>query len=1041
MTISTCSIEASNRKPVPPSKSSGKSDGIFGFAYNLVYSLLSGSNDIEPSYGRLFQHERNLQAKFKEMEEKIILKEKEMESAFTERKPIKFPEATAFSSTFIRNIGGQLEFWMDSVESKKMREGSSKISKHILWSRPRYFNTKSLTTYFIYRPSFEAQLESKSILPHLKYHEEAQETFAAVNEKIQENPNDQIIFVGLQSGGAIAMLHAWMAISSNPILLKNIKQFKGELHQIKILLFDSDCVLSQTNAMNFPIPSWDILRFYSGYDNLNPNLCKFESMAPVGLAYPYEPTYFEYIFPSRDSVEITRRQFVEYYMDDQKLSTEEQEAIDYGIEEAFDDSESVAPSEISMSDDGRGRSASISISNDHRKQQTPKENIQIPSIEEKIKPGIELLKSSVQISQFFYKNLKNIYLRHRKHYLQRNVEGCSIAMEKNLKSTLMGFENDSPLVPRGIRDISCSVRHYDEISKEALIVCNLIGIDSVSSSILQFSTHLQNDTEKILTDNQIPVNDGEYEELSSVSSESRDRSKSDQSKYTRQESYGNGEGLYFDDITHVTGFQEKAEMWSNCLEDLFKEVEHLNFINPLGHHHESARSIETSGPIAPGSSVLAITLPYSSTLANCEYSFLTKAKNYFQLYSVSSSMFYSIFSSVIETRSMPQVCTNILEPPTIPYSELGSAKLYAQVLNEYFNTDGSENINYGNTIFNGLEIEQSTSNLPNNNPYAIFSSKMGNKLAECLAQNVLDKLYNCNSPLTRWAGRHHCPDICLNRPGLHLCSRVVDCGDGVYLGFRGCKSLGKEKDLSEDFGYYSMMNSLNIPSYFSAFHMKFVDGWTSFTRKPFRYSIFMNESAKKSFLSLKEEGELSPISTAVALSSENSISSLKQKNILKEHERDREINLNLEQRFKHDHFQLDTEDEREYSGGYYTNHGEGGHEQEEEEFEAYDESDSEEEEEDIQHFDMEIGLDSTSQIEPENIEIGFNSNIQQQENIEEDSKTEILETQPIHEIVNAESVIPILDQSSVATPAISISSKPDESKSKSSQKKEKKKRT
>ena len=114
--------------------------------------------------------------------------------------------------------------------------------------------------------------------------------------------------------------------------------------------------------------------------------------------------------------------------------------------------------------------------------------------------------------------------------------------------------------------------------------------------------------------------------------------------------YGDEEDVFFDDRSQITGFQEKSEQWTSCLEELFRQVEHLNFINPLGQRHFSSRSVATSSAqFSPGSSVLAITLPFSSTLANCEYSFLTQPKNFYQLYSVSPSMFFSIFSSVIES--------------------------------------------------------------------------------------------------------------------------------------------------------------------------------------------------------------------------------------------------------------------------------------------------------------------------------------------------------------------------------------------------------
>ena len=880
MTFSLNSVEMSVRasskaKAGKNTGNSGKSSGFWG-AVNYAFSFLSGV-DNEPSYGKLFQFERNLQSKFTEMEERMSkLSGKEARDIESLRNLIKFPEATSFSSTFIRDIGGFLEFWTDFDESKKTRRGIRKLSQHILWKRTDNSGSsgsKGSISYFIYRPSFEAELDSSTILPHLKYHAEAQETFDKVSEMIGMYPNDQIIFVGLLGGGAIAMLHAWMAVSSNPILFKNLKDFNGELHQIKVLLFDSDCVLSETYALNFPIPSWDILRFYSGLKrDLKPESCKFESMTPVGLAYPYVPSMLEYWLPTNDPVEITRTQFLEYYAKYSKSSgkagaildsDEEDEEIDNGIEEVYDDSQSVTASEISMSVDEHGRSRTASLRSEQRqsppaslRKQRSSSSVQVDLLEEKIKPGIELLKNSVEIAQFFYKNLKKIYRNHRDGYLKRNVNVCAASMEKSLKDTLTGVENDSPMISQGIKEISCFVKRYDPKTKVALIVCNLIGKDSISSSILQFRTTVHNEMDKVLFNANISVDEEDLEGFDDFEKISADSGTTRSARTT-------SEDILFDDRSVVTGFQEKSEQWTSCLEELFKRAEHLNAINPFGNHFSSAKSTVETESKSLGHSFLPIKLPFSSSDSRCEYTLLSQPKNFYQLFSVSSSMFFSMFSSVIESSPLPPVCSRVLEPPSIPHNKLGNAEFLIQTLNGYFNYDGTAQIDYGNTIVKGLEIVESTTNLMSRNPYDIFTTSLCNKLAECLPKNAAEKLYDCTAPLTLWSGRHHCPAVCLHRTGLHLCSRVVNCGEGVFLGFRGCKSFGVEKPLSEEFEHYHILNQLNPQAYYAAFHMNHVEGWQASLRSPFRFAVFMSEAATRTFLNENGAGSSASVASTM----------------------------------------------------------------------------------------------------------------------------------------------------------------------------------
>ena len=324
----------------------------------------------------------------------------------------------------------------------------------------------------------------------------------------------------------------------------------------------------------------------------------------------------------------------------------------------------------------------------------------------------------------------------------------------------------------------------------------------------------------------------------------------------------------------------------NCLDELFQNVDHLNFINPIISPSSTSIGGEVSRSV-PGKSFLKIRLPFSSTSAVCEYSLMTQPKNYYQLYRVSPSMFFSVFSDVIESRSIPGSCSGVLEPPNIAHKHLGNADGISRTLNGYFNSDGTTQISHKNIIVNGLELQESITNFPSNNPYEIFGSpSLCGKLAECLAPNkVIEHLYDCNSHLTLWAGRHHCPEVCRHRPGsgtkpIHLCSRVVNCGEGVFLGFRGGKMLGSERSLAEEFAPYVMLNQMSSPAYYSAFQLKHVDGWSANLKKPFRFAVFLSASAKSSFLNLNPNipNIPNPISTSASIQS--SLNSLAKKQLV-----------------------------------------------------------------------------------------------------------------------------------------------------------------
>jgi hypothetical protein len=853
---------------------SGKG-GSVGSLSNWIWGIVTstipgkGSVDNSPNYAKLFECECSLQQKLNKMSEAMKTMDEEAE-AFMLWKPIKFPEASAFSALFVRDIGGYLDAWMDLNESKKLKEGSRVLSQHILWIRN--VGSKSATSYFIYRPSFVAELESSSILPHLRYHAEAQETIQKIIEVVEAYPNDQIIFAGLQSGGAIAMLHAWMVVSAVPIIYRNLKEYKGELHQLKVFLFDTDCVLSETYARNFPIPSWDVLRFYSGISSkVSPDNCRFDSMKAIGLSYVYTPRTSEYWFgASSGSNDVDRIKFVDYYdkaMAEFELK-EAAENIDNGILDTFDDEASVVASEISMSLDGTetrpGR-----YSNEHQSQhlrsgltrKTSQPPAPAKNIDSLIEKGIVLLSESVKLSDIFFRNSKRIYSDQQTSYLRRNVDGCAAAMQRNLIKSLLGKETESPVVEKGIKDVKCSVEKYDVKTKIALIICTLISKDSIQSPILRFRTHLQNEMDQILTEKDISVAVNDWEEISMADyslttseSNSNPISQGQAGSRSRQGSYSSNpaDDLLFDDRSIITGFQEKSEQWTACLDELFGKSSQLNFINPNGNNNlkDGNSVLENTTQKYPGRSVLTIELPFAAmTDAVCEYNLMTQAKNFYQLYRVSPSMFFSIFSEAIEAHPFPNVCENVLDPPSISRKNSGNAEKIAETLNGFFNSDGSTDINHKNVIVNGLEIQESITNLPSNNPYEIFKPALCGKLAECLAQKVLEKLYDCNSHLTLWAGRRHCPETCLHRPAglgaqpLHLCSRVLNCGDGIYLGFRGCKLFGSEVPLAQEFSPYAVLSKLNSPAYYSAFHLRNSDGW-----KQFRFVVYFNEDARNTLI-------------------------------------------------------------------------------------------------------------------------------------------------------------------------------------------------
>ena len=597
-------------------------------------------------------------------------------------------------------------------------------------------------------------------------------------------------------------------------------------------------------------------------------------MKEIGLAYDPQFNWYDYF--AQTSVQVNRATFVGYY--DKSLKVIEPEGfdscenIDHGIiKDCFDDS----ASEISMSIHGEDARAGYAQSEKVQKIKKKTES-SVKSIEDLIKPGIELLKFSISLSKFFYVNIKAIYKDHQQFYVQRNVKRCADAMTETLANSLLGNNEKNPVVEKVIKNVICLIDSYNEKTKNAVIKCTLESKDAVKSSVLIFQTFVQNQIDAIIAQNNVQIIENDWDEISMLD---RSISSSSESFYMMPK-IGNDrsrvgsiahaeENNLFDDRTLFSGFNERSEQWTQCLGELFSNAKHLNFINPISaeieDEHSSAKS--SSNQEACGKSFLKINLPYSMTDAVCEYSLRTQPSNYYQLYRTSSLMFFSIFSDVIKSTEFPPVCQGILEPPNIAHKNIGNAESIAKTLNGYFNSDGTYQINPKNVAVNGLEIQESATNLPSNNPYEIFKPSLCGILADCLNPNkVIEHLYDCKSHLTLWAGRQKCPEVCSyhrsgnsnsNRKKIHLCSRVVNCGGGVFLGFRGGKTFGTEKLLSEEFESVNFLSENTPAAFYAAFQLKDVNGLMSNVQKPFRFAVFFNESAKSTLVDVQNSSDQS----------------------------------------------------------------------------------------------------------------------------------------------------------------------------------------
>jgi len=845
-------------------------NGVLGYFSSFASSIFkrpSGTDSEGLNMGKVLKFEAALARKME-------LSEHCLTSEDTEHHvPVIFPEASAFSSHFIRDVGGHLENWMDVLERKKLKDGYEVISQHILWIRSS--GSKASTSYFIYRPSFVAELDPSTILPHFKYQEEAEKSSAAVIDVIKEHPNDQIIFAGLQSGGIIATIHAWMVAASVPIVYKNLKRFKGELHQVKLFLFDSDCALSSTYSEKFPIPDWDVLRFYSGFggSGVSADRCRYDSMKAIGFAYSYTPGLKDILFPESASVssvdfytyyEAKTRNFSGEFDSDEEDGGDLDENVDGGMliedddEEANRDDASVAQSDISMSVDGGAGYQQHQL----QQRRSHSKELKIQSItpsnprneEEFKRNGVKLLSYSIGLAKFFCNNLKDIFRQHYVSYLQRNVNLCAKKLENNLIDSLLGKQRETPVVEKGIRIISCKVKAYNEKSKEALVVCDMESSDviSVTSRVFAFRTVARNDMDATLKGNNLALIENDWEEMSmSGQSTATGASTSSSSMRRRQAQRSRGgsisreEDIFFDEQsltgTVADAFRDNEQAWSNCLASLFGIVPELAIINPVGSNIHSL----------PGG---------SPQVTNCEFELLSKPKHFAQLYHIGPSMFFSIFSEVVATSSIPQFCKAVLEAPRIGYNDLGNANVISKTLNEFFTSDGASRIDHTNTLLNGLEIEQNVSNIQPNG-FKVFTRSLCDKLKVCLAASTLmSRMYDCNSHVTLWAGREHCPEACKTavisgKEGkIHLCSRILDCGEGIYLGFRGGKSFGSDRPLSEEFAHVPEvlarmpLGPISKSSYFAAFQLKHVEGLTAAFKRNFRFAVFLTEHAKETFI-------------------------------------------------------------------------------------------------------------------------------------------------------------------------------------------------
>jgi hypothetical protein len=266
--------------------------------------LVSNSLAESSIYAKVIQLEAIIVNQYNEMH---AAKKADADKGLSEKTPkeetFRFTEASELPEDILMHIIVDLNSWMRNPSNPSMTASTTasvvtvtdaslngvpfEPAPHIRVYRKEEWKT----TVIMYRPSLRPQVEgfvkdlskrreaAKSkgssaipqpsdfvppLDPQLSYYEEAAcSVERLINEAILPNPTDQFIFVGFGGGAAVAVLQTWLILGQVHKLAANLVNFGGELHQIKLLLFNAERVLTSSRVEQYPVPACDVLRFNS----------------------------------------------------------------------------------------------------------------------------------------------------------------------------------------------------------------------------------------------------------------------------------------------------------------------------------------------------------------------------------------------------------------------------------------------------------------------------------------------------------------------------------------------------------------------------------------------------------------------------------------------------------------------------------------------------------------------------------------------------------------------------------------------------------
>lgn len=809
--------------------------GLFILLLSLV-TLPAVNASIFKSFVKMFEKGKNAQlSKLIDYEHNLINganpnSKFEYDLSLPRSAPVQFPEASAVREYVVDKAASYLSHWVDNNPGC-LDDACSAIAPHVLYCRPddcksrvvpspagmerdRTFSQGSIglgkklarpsetssspgyearTSFLIFRPSFAAELHKLNDPSSFEidtYIDESKQVAPSVIEAISRNPNDQIIFVGLQGGAAVALFSALHALANVETLLYNHLHYDKELHQIKLFLFESECILTETTASSFPIPAWDILRFYT--PNHESERCQYNGMKHVGLLYQPPPSYVRSLVSvlekMNNSVPNTMREkFIGYNNNKSIISQPSNGLSRLNVLNLNSDVHNAAAAANNADDDDAVSEMSEATGVTHQRMPevafAPKSSSS-SSLSDQVTQGAKCLAKSVDRSIFFKGDAAKIYASKRRHFLQRDVDNCAVHLTNQLKTNFVITANEPDANNRhGIKSVDCKVTDYSILTQLAVVVCTLTGHDGISSKSLRFQLTVEKVGKSTHSQSTFAVTDDLNEVAARLAADAAAEKLLEKERGNAvddDDDDGRSASIFFPGTMTVA---DEHRNFDTCLRDLFMNVDYLSYLNPIQNQFlnlPSSRSISSAQSSSNGKLTISSQLPHSTEMCKCKFTLKTTVNDYTGMFQVTPHVFFSLFSSSKVLSPLPPTCEGIISAPKIDVNERGNAEQIINMLIELFHRNTPPSLAHPQDIIATMGDYQAT------NPYVAFSPAMQTRISSCLAESPADRLYDCTSPLTRWAGRLVCPAYCLNgSQGPHLCSRVLYCGQGLFLAFRG----------------------------------------------------------------------------------------------------------------------------------------------------------------------------------------------------------------------------------------------------------------